>query len=227
MEPEPVKTSWLCRYTVLVLIALLKRFRRRKGNVLMLTGQLCVKCGPLVHLSEDSSMRFLAQKTSIPVPKAYCAFVWRGWTYILMERIRGDMVGQGWIKRREESRARVLAELKRLVQEMRDIPAPGPEVRSIDGGSPFDPRLPGPCLRFGPFKNIQDFHKHLRGGLESNPNLDPEIVGIVDWETAGWFPSYWEYTTASQVNPQNSFCRDEIDKFLDPMAKELKYFGDF
>lgn len=32
-----------------------------------------------------------------------------------------------------------------------------------------------------------------------------DIVGIIDWETAGWYPSYWEYTTACQVNPQNSF----------------------
>ncbi|KAG8358290.1 hypothetical protein FVEN_g4216 [Fusarium venenatum] len=27
------------------------------------------------------------------------------------------------------------------------------------------------------------------------------VVGIVDWETAGWFPAYWEYTTARYVNP--------------------------
>jgi aminoglycoside phosphotransferase len=60
-----------------------------------------------------------------------------------------------------------------------------------------------------------------------------DIVGIVDWETAGWYPSYWEYTTAQQVNPQNSFWVHEIDKFLQPMPEELamerirqKYFGD-
>lgn len=60
-----------------------------------------------------------------------------------------------------------------------------------------------------------------------------KLVGIIDWETAGWYPSYWEYTTASQVNPQNSFWKEEIDKFLDPMPTELamekirqKYFGD-
>ncbi len=60
-----------------------------------------------------------------------------------------------------------------------------------------------------------------------------KIVGIIDWERAGWYPSYWEYTTASQVNPMNYFWREEIDKFLDPMHKELemekirqKYFGD-
>jgi len=60
-----------------------------------------------------------------------------------------------------------------------------------------------------------------------------KITGIIDWETAGWYPSYWEYTTASQVSSMNYFWR-EIDKFLDPMHEELemetirqKYFGMF
>lgn len=60
------------------------------------------------------------------------------------------------------------------------------------------------------------------------------VVGIIDWETAGWFPLYWEYTCASNVNPQNEFWRQEVDKFMTPMPHELrmegirqKYFGDF
>ena len=59
------------------------------------------------------------------------------------------------------------------------------------------------------------------------------IVGIIDWETAGWYPPYWEYTTACQVNPQNSFWKDEINKFLEPIPVALvmeqlrqRYFGD-
>ena len=32
-----------------------------------------------------------------------------------------------------------------------------------------------------------------------------KVVGIVDWETAGWYPSYLEYTTACQVSLHNSF----------------------
>lgn len=59
------------------------------------------------------------------------------------------------------------------------------------------------------------------------------LLGFVDWETVGWYPEYWEYTTACQVNPQNSFWISEIHRFLDPMPEELamdrirqKYFGD-
>ncbi|KAM5357619.1 hypothetical protein ACJZ2D_016087 [Fusarium nematophilum] len=63
---------------------------------------------------------------------------------------------------------------------------------------------------------------------------DDHVVGIIDWETAGWMPPYWEYTSAWHVNPQNRFWQEEIDKFLTPLPFELKmetirrkYFGDF
>ncbi|KAI5455828.1 hypothetical protein BGZ63DRAFT_340010, partial [Mariannaea sp. PMI_226] len=49
-----------------------------------------------------------------------------------------------------------------------------------------------------------------------------EVVGVVEWETAGWFPSYWEYTCAENVNPLNTFYADEVDRFLTPMPNELK-----
>lgn len=211
-------------------------------------------------------MRFISQHTSIPVPKVICAFTRRGLTYIVMERIDGDMVGSGWLKRSAESKTKILSHLKELIQEMRRLsPLQGTAIANVDSGSLFDGRLAGPSLRFGPFGNIVDFHRHLRSGIELHPNLEPEInqlivlhgghwplafthgdlsslnilvrgdkvVGIVDWETAGWFPAYWEYTTACQVNPQNSFWREEIDRFLDPQPSELamekirqKYFGD-
>jgi aminoglycoside phosphotransferase (APT) family kinase protein len=211
-------------------------------------------------------MRFIAQHTSIPVPKVYCAFTRHGWTYILMERIDGQMVGRHWLRRSPESKARILSQLRQFVQEMRSIPPPSMNVTNVDSGSLVDCRLPAP-IRFGPFKNIEEFHNHLRQGIQYHPDFNPEVielinlhdrawdppvfthgdlsslnilvhgdkvVGIIDWETAGWLPTYWEYTTACQVNPRNYFWRDEIDKFLDPMPAELamekirqKYFGDF
>jgi thiamine kinase-like enzyme len=61
-----------------------------------------------------------------------------------------------------------------------------------------------------------------------------EITGIIDWETAGWYPSYWEYSTASNVNPQNQFWRDEVERSFKPMPEELEmekvrleFFGNF
>lgn len=232
----------------------------------MLTDKLCVKYGRQVHLSEGSTMRFISQHTSIPVPKVMCTFTHSGRTYIVMERIQGDIIGNGWVRRSEESKTKLLSQLQTMIREMRELQPPeGMGVASVDRGSLYDCRLPGPTLRFGPFESIQEFHWHLRRRMEIEPTVDSpvqdliqqhskswplvfthgdlsslnimvrgdDIVGIIDWETAGWYPSYWEYTSAYQVNPQNSFWVHEIDKFLQSMPEELemerarqKYFGE-
>lgn len=184
-----------------------------------------------------------------------------------MERIKGEMLGKGWVNRSEESKTKVLIQLRSMILEMRELrPPKGIGISSVSGGQLYDGRLSG-ALYFGPFPNIQSFHRHLRTGMDFDPRLNAEIqdfirlhdrdhwpimfthgdlssmnvlvrgddiVGIIDWETAGWYPSYWEYTTACQVNPHNSFWIKEIDNFLNPMPEDLnmerlrqKYFNDF
>jgi len=264
---ESINNTVFHRLFTLVAIKLLKRHRPRNGNVLFLSRKLCVKYGSFQHLSEAATMQFIARHTSIPVPKVHCAFTYKGWTYILMERIAGEILSREWPKRTEESQAKILLQLKEMVNEMRALPPPdNMGISNVDGGSLFDSRLPGSSVRFGPFRTIQEFHRHLRGGLEGHPDHFPEIrslitqhegpwpapcfthadlsslnilvcgdsvVGIIDWETAGWYPTYWEYATAYNVNPRNEFWREQVDKFLEPMPEELdmekirlKYFGD-
>ncbi|CAK7230044.1 hypothetical protein SBRCBS47491_007453 [Sporothrix bragantina] len=42
-----------------------------------------------------------------------------------------------------------------------------------------------------------------------------QVVSIIGWENAGFFPKYWEYTTAWTGCELNSVWKDEIDRFLD------------
>lgn len=265
---RPINGSAFNRYLTLSAIAVLKRIRPFKGPVLMLTDRICVKFGQDMDLSEAATLRFLSQNTSLPVPKVLCAFTHGDMSYIVMERIKGEILGVGWVRRSEESKNKLLTQLKNMVLEMRELrPPKAIVISSASGGPLYDGRIAGTSLRFGPFSSIQSFHRHLRTGMDFNPRLDSEIqdlikqhdrdhwpivlthgdlsslnilargddiVGIIDWETAGWYPSYWEYTTACQVNPYNSFWIDEIDKFLTPMPEELKmdrirqkYFGAF
>ena len=101
--------TFLTGHLTLLAIKLLQPLHPIKGILLMLTNNLCVKYGPLVQPSEAASMRFIAQNTFIPVPKIYCAFRWRGCTYIVMERIKREMIEIGWVnKRSEESKKRLL-----------------------------------------------------------------------------------------------------------------------
>ena len=60
-----------------------------------------------------------------------------------------------------------------------------------------------------------------------------KVVGIVDWDTSGWYPEYWEYMSAWTVNPYFMFWQDEVAKFLKeypeaPRMKEIRqiFFGD-
>ena len=232
----------------------------------MLTDRVCVKYGHRARLSEASTMCFISRHTSIPVPSVLCAFCHDGCTYLVMERFKGNMIGCDWSNRSEDSKTKFLAQLGERIHEMWELDPPEAMViASVDGGSLFDCRLPGPSLRFGPFDTIQDFHRHLGEGIEFDSWLSPEVQdliehqskswplvfshgdlsslnilargddigGIIDWETAGWFLSYWEYTTAHQVSPHNYFWLNELDKFLQPMPEELamekirqKYFED-
>lgn len=43
-----------------------------------------------------------------------------------------------------------------------------------------------------------------------------KVVGIIDWESAGWLPNYWEYTSASFGNLTRTGWKDVLDQFLDP-----------
>lgn len=44
---------------------------------------------------------------------------------------------------------------------------------------------------------------------------DNKVVGIIDCEMAGWYPDYWEYTSAWHVNAYDDFWRAEVENILD------------
>ncbi|KAI1774760.1 kinase-like protein [Hypoxylon cercidicola] len=236
-----------------------------KHGVLFLS-KFCIKTSPFGSLVEAHTMQFIAQHTSIPVPKVFCAFVHKGRSYIVMERISGESAAFGWVRRPEESKRKILAQLKDLGQDLRNVSPPeGTGVANILGGPVFDARLPGKSF-WGPFATQEDFHQELRNGISLDVGLDvnadlrshpglidvftfhkqqfpppalthgdlssfnilvrgDDVVSIVDWETAGWYPSYWEYICAWNVNPYNPFWQDEVNKFMEPMCHELEMDG--
>ncbi|GAO15683.1 uncharacterized protein UV8b_01542 [Ustilaginoidea virens] len=63
---------------------------------------------------------------------------------------------------------------------------------------------------------------------------DGKIVAIIDWEFAGWYPYYWEYTSAWLGNKTRQAWQNLIPKFIDPCPDELgmeavrqRWWGDF
>jgi aminoglycoside phosphotransferase (APT) family kinase protein len=83
-------------------------------------------------------------------------------------------------------------------------------------------------------KNLIEMHRESEGRktktVFTHGDVSPSnilvkagrVVGIVDWEMAGWYPGYWEYTTAINTHYIKGW-REEIGKFLDewPREKEM------
>ncbi|KAL7270060.1 hypothetical protein RUND412_007245 [Rhizina undulata] len=239
------------------LIRIAKHFRPFYGCVLRLTSNLFVKYGRLIDLSEASAMQYVAQHTSIPVPRVVCAFESRaGIKYILMTAIKGERLDLVWHQLSEAEKREYLTQLRGYVSELRNIVPLWTQEGGRVGGV-GDSQCRDPCVDahgFGPFQDHEAFHSFLRGEFDdacenadlqkvingqrertyrsvlTHGDLAPrnvivsnrKISGIIDWETAGWYPEYWEYTTAWQSNWNFKEWRERMDEFLDPYPKELE-----
>lgn len=134
----------------------------------------CIKYSLSGSLNEAVALRFVASKTSVPVPKVYCAFEHIGFKNILMERVKGCSIKEGWSERSEDGRNALLEQLKGFFEELRNIPHPHPgAVGAADMQELFDPRLAKGDWGFGSFANERDFHTYVRAGFhEDNPSLN-------------------------------------------------------
>lgn len=194
-------------------------FRRGRrphiGHVYSLSRHMLVKTGSDVRLAEAATMRFIAENTSIPVPKVLSAFVRKGAAYIVMEKIQGQELAKLWYHLSDQTRASLLGQLRDMVEELRALRPPSQfAVGSCTGGSLQDfrqSRAPPP-VRFGPFKTIQDFHSWLRDGLKlgqaeirDQADLD-DVNEMISRQDGPWPPPVF---THGDLNPSNILVRDD------------------
>ena len=49
-----------------------------------------------------------------------------------------------------------------------------------------------------------------------------KIVGLVDFEYAGFYTEYWEYLCAINLGPDDFFWQKDVGKFLKPYPRALE-----
>jgi tRNA A-37 threonylcarbamoyl transferase component Bud32 len=112
-------------YTRLALKTLAKLYKS-DGLCTPISSSRIIKTGHRVCLREAATMKFVAEHTSIPVPKVYCSFVYKGRAFIVMERIRGDALPNAWARLPGPARQKVYSQLKGMIQKLRALePPPG------------------------------------------------------------------------------------------------------
>lgn len=189
------------RLALRLLIHIAQRFGRCSGRVVFLSRRTCIKYGPSQPLSEAEAMIYVAQHTSIPVPRIFHTYSTSGQTYIVMQRLKGRSLAYSWPSLDESSKAKILAQLHTYMAELRSLKPKDPGCISSVSGGPFtDTRLPS-CDQHGPFSSVREFHKYLRNGIEGN-ELDvlPEVQDLIKLhETTNNIVCF----THSDLNPLN------------------------
>ncbi|RDL38253.1 Uncharacterized protein BP5553_02593 [Venustampulla echinocandica] len=67
-----------------------------------------------------------------------------------------------------------------------------------------------------------------RGNIMVSSTNPPQIVAIVDWGQAGWYPDYWEYCKALYTSHYAGTWRQQwIPMFLDCRTEEHEVFAEY
>ncbi|EXJ91609.1 hypothetical protein A1O3_00157 [Capronia epimyces CBS 606.96] len=152
---------------------------------------------------ELEGLRYVAQHTSIPVPKVHRTYRVDGCLYIEMEYIPGNTLQAAWIGNTlsPEEKQAIVQELAAYIDQLRALE---PSQKEVVASAEL-----GPCLdyrvgfdSFG--EGVTRCHTRQYRSCFSHADLcarnvivrDRKIAAIVDWQFAGWYPEYWEYTKA-------------------------------
>ncbi|QKX58646.1 uncharacterized protein TRUGW13939_05773 [Talaromyces rugulosus] len=160
--------------------------------------------------NEPNSLRLVERYTSIPAPRVVDVGEYGGTTYLVMTRLRGQMLN-----------------------EVVHLMSPPNQTEFLFcnslGGPIVDHRIPNGTG--GPFHSESDFNAHLTNHLGCSPaevvgeenvpqghhsyfthsdfhhtNLLVDrgrLSGIIDWECSGYMPEYWDFTKAMYTSLQN------------------------
>lgn len=203
-------------------------------------------CG--IRPSEVEALRFVAENTTIPVPRVYEV----GDGYFTMDFIPGDTLSKAWDTISEDDRALVRRQLRDYINQLRAIKSPDGIICTFGNRPAVDSRLF--LHESGPFANESDYNDFLVSGLQKyGPIRDilrgqlreregheivfshgdlhainilvrpgEGIVAIVDWELAGYYPEYFDFV--KPYRPANWGC-GYYHEFHDISPK--RYDGEF
>ena len=184
-----------------------------------------------VESTEYEALRLVNEKTSVPVPKVLGVYNTREGVLVDLEVVPGRTLDGVWDSLSPAQKKKHVSDLGRFIDQLRKLPTPKHElIGSTSMGANHDPRFGKG--RIGPFYTINYFHDFIRRGHHiedfaedelkechgkryeikfTHADLCPQnilvddagrITAILDWESAGWYPEYWEYTQMHFATPQ-------------------------
>ncbi len=131
-----------------------------------------VKSGQSVRMSEAETMKFVRDRTSIPVPQVYNAYTdeQSGHVRIVMEFIEGDNLDTVWDTYTDVEKESIISQLHGYMDELRQIK--GSYVGSVDGSWCNDHYFDNDRGGYGPFANEAKFNRGIAKALKKSKPYD-------------------------------------------------------
>ncbi|KAK2794369.1 hypothetical protein FQN52_008728 [Onygenales sp. PD_12] len=131
-----------------------------------------------------AAMNYVAKHTSIPIPNIIKTYKHHDALYIEMEYISATSLEKAWLGGHlsQAEKEDIVTELASYVSQLRGL---NPPHREIVGSADCNA-----CL---------DYRSRFTHADLCPRNIlvrDGKVCAIIDWEFAGWYPEYWEYTKA-------------------------------
>lgn len=129
---------------------------------------------------ELAALKYVAEHTSIPVPKVFNTHYYDDHLYIEMEYIRGMSLEAAWYRGHlsQDQKKCIITEVAGYISQLRKLKPPREGiVASATFNEVLDHRVGS--YTFGPFTNHQGFHSYLRANLpieDCNEVIGPEIT---------------------------------------------------
>ncbi|KAI9747786.1 MAG: hypothetical protein M4579_007387 [Chaenotheca gracillima] len=177
------------------------------ANIYRIDRTTVVKIGEHVRMAEAAAMRLVREKTSVPVPQVFKAYMEaesnRG--CIIMEYIEdAQHLDEAWESCDDTQKKSLLAQLSKHFQEMRRVSSR--VIGSVDGTYCEDQFFSDDPTAYGPFNSVDDFHQGLKDALRKRaPTSWTEMVcRFIDL-----LPSQTEIAlTHGDLAPRNILVRD-------------------
>ena len=140
--------------------------------VYKINSQTVVKSGQSVRMSEAETMKFVRERTTIPIPQVLDAYTdeQSGMVRIVMEFIEGDNLDAAWDKYTDAEKESVVSQLHGYMGELRQIK--GSFIGSVDGFWCNDHYFDNNRGAYGPFADEAAFNQGIVKALKEAQPLD-------------------------------------------------------
>ncbi|TQV92138.1 Protein kinase-like domain [Cordyceps javanica] len=194
-------------------------------------------------LAERRNLELIAEQTNVPVPRVYDFYTTSGFEHLIMEKVPGVTLEYAWPSLSSPEREDLADQVVGLIGQFRRLQSPSIKAALLDR----QPLRPGLQDSFDfTMERIKEYtwcdgavdYVRLRcEALHGMPNvfthgdldwsnimvLDKQVSGIIDMETSGFFPPYWELFSVKRMAhglPEGSWFRLLEERLADEHGSE-------